>query len=58
FYLFRNSFPHRFVNQAAHFITAYRDGLSGAQAAWANKKYHGYHMLPPQSILEAMDTVY
>ncbi|KAH8982328.1 hypothetical protein EDB92DRAFT_1804664, partial [Lactarius akahatsu] len=47
-----------FVNQATCFITTYRDGLSGAQAAWANKKYHGHHMLLPQSILEAMDAVY
>ncbi|KAH9042364.1 hypothetical protein EDB84DRAFT_1266827, partial [Lactarius hengduanensis] len=52
------SFPHRFANRAARFITAYRDGLSGAQAAWANKKYHGHRALPPQSILEAKDRVH
>jgi hypothetical protein len=26
-------------------------GLSGAEAAWANKKYHGHHTLP--SIMHA-----
>jgi hypothetical protein len=47
----------RFANRAAHFVTAYREGLSGAQAAWANKKYHGHRTLPPQHILEARDTI-
>ena len=47
----------RFANQAAHFVAAYRGGLSGAQAAWANKKYHGHQMLPPQGILEAKGAV-
>ncbi|KAI9431876.1 hypothetical protein H4582DRAFT_1821991, partial [Lactarius indigo] len=47
-----------FANQATHFITAYRDGLSGAQAAWVNNKYHGHRMLLPQSILEAKETIY
>ena len=32
----------RFANQAAHFIVAYQEGLSGAQATWANQKYHGH----------------
>ncbi|KAH9008825.1 hypothetical protein EDB84DRAFT_1280923 [Lactarius hengduanensis] len=39
------------------FITAYREGLSGAQAAWANKKYHGHRTLPPQCILEARNAM-
>ena len=25
---------------------AYYKGLDGEEAAWANKKYHGYHILP------------
>jgi len=40
----------RFANQSAHFISAYRQGLSGAQAVWANKKYHGHYILPPDMI--------
>ena len=32
----------RFANRSAHFISTYCQGLSGAQAAWANKKYHGH----------------
>jgi len=40
----------RFANRSARFISAYRQGLSGAQAAWANKKYHGHHVLPPDMI--------
>ncbi|KAF8259002.1 hypothetical protein EI94DRAFT_1618429 [Lactarius quietus] len=47
----------RFANQAARFVSAYRDGLSGSQAAWANKKYHGHRTLPPESILEAKDAI-
>ncbi|KAH8982334.1 hypothetical protein EDB92DRAFT_1804662 [Lactarius akahatsu] len=40
--------PHsRFANHSAHFITAYGEGLLGAQAAWANKKYHSHCTLPP-----------
>jgi hypothetical protein len=27
---------HRFVDRSAHFISAYRQGLSSAQAIWAN----------------------
>ena len=47
----------RFANRAARFITGYREGLSGAQAAWANRKYHGHRMLPPESILEAKSAI-
>ena len=36
----------RFTNQSARFISAYDKGLLGAQAAWANKKYHGHRTLP------------
>jgi hypothetical protein len=46
----------RFANQSAHFIAAYGEGLSGAQAAWANKKYHGHRTLPPEWILAAKNS--
>ena len=29
------------------FIDSYTQGLSGPEAAWANKKYHGHCTLPP-----------
>ncbi len=28
------------------YIYAYREGLTGAQSAWANKRYHGHCTLP------------
>ena len=37
-------------------IGAYKKGLSGAQAAWANKKYHGHCMLPLEWILTASNS--
>ncbi len=40
----------RFANRSVHFIFAYHQGLSGAQAVWANKKYHGHCILPPDMI--------
>ncbi|KAI0245324.1 hypothetical protein BJV78DRAFT_1277445 [Lactifluus subvellereus] len=42
-----------FANQAACFILAYGEGLSGAQATWANRRYHGHHTLPPEMIAAA-----
>ena len=48
---------HRFANWAARFVAVYRNRLSGAQAAWANKKYHRHRTLPPQGILKAKDAV-
>ena len=27
---------------------SYRLGLSGPEAAWANRKYHGHRTLPPE----------
>ena len=41
---------HRYANRAARFIDAYAQGLSGAQAAWANQKYHSHRTLPPDMI--------
>jgi hypothetical protein len=31
--------------------------LSGAQAAWANKKYHGHRTLPPDMVAQVKKTV-
>ena len=40
----------RFADRSTCFISAYHQGLSGAQAIWANKKYHGHHVLPPDMV--------
>ena len=48
----------RFANHSAQFIAAYREGLSGAQASWANKRYHSHHTIPLQCILKARDSVH
>jgi hypothetical protein len=48
---------YRFANRSARFIFAYREGLSGAQAAWANKKYHGHRILPPDMVALVKATV-
>jgi hypothetical protein len=37
-----------YANRAARFISAYGQGLSGPEAAWANRKYHGHRTLPPE----------
>ncbi|KIO17278.1 hypothetical protein M407DRAFT_16346 [Tulasnella calospora MUT 4182] len=42
----------RFSIRSARFIDAYRKGLDGAQAAWANKKYHGHRTLPTRIMTE------
>ena len=45
-------FKLRYANWSARFISAYDIGLSGAEAAWANKKYHGHCTLPPIILME------
>ncbi|QRV95331.1 DDE superfamily endonuclease [Ceratobasidium sp. AG-Ba] len=47
----------RFFNKSQRYIDAYRHGLDGQMAAWANKKYHGHRMLPP-SILREVEAEY
>ena len=37
----------RYANRSARFISGYDLGLSGAEAAWVNKRYHGHRTLPP-----------
>nr|GAT48525.1 predicted protein [Mycena chlorophos] len=44
----------RYVNRAHRFGDGYLRGLSGRQAAWAAKKYHG-HRVFPANILEELD---
>ncbi|THV03691.1 hypothetical protein K435DRAFT_650814 [Dendrothele bispora CBS 962.96] len=44
----------RFANRSARFIHAYSEGLTGAQAAWANRSYHGHRTLPPEMIHAAL----
>ncbi|KAF8229072.1 hypothetical protein L208DRAFT_1288434, partial [Tricholoma matsutake] len=43
----------RFANCSAHFMDAYRKGLNGPQAVWANRKYHGHRVLP-NNIMETL----
>ncbi|KAF8059297.1 hypothetical protein FPV67DRAFT_1426695, partial [Lyophyllum atratum] len=42
----------RYANRSAQFISAYDLGLSGAEAAWANRRYHGHRTLPPLMVAE------
>ena len=35
-------------------MDAYKKGLNGAQAVWANRKYHGHRVLP-ENILTELD---
>ncbi|KAF8815653.1 hypothetical protein BYT27DRAFT_7079561 [Phlegmacium glaucopus] len=41
-----------YANRAARFISAYGQGLSSLEAAWANRKYHGHCTLPPDMALK------
>ena len=41
-----------YANCVARFISVYGQGLSGAEAAWANQNYHGHWMLPPELAIE------
>ena len=47
----------RFVNRSTCFISAYCQGLSSAQAIWANQKYHGHRILPPEMVSFVKKTV-
>jgi hypothetical protein len=35
-------------------MDAYRQGLTGAEAVWANRKYHGHRVLP-ESLMIALE---
>jgi transposase len=41
----------RYANRAARFIDAYKHGLNGIQASWANRKFHGHRVLPKSIIV-------
>ncbi|KAI0070612.1 hypothetical protein K474DRAFT_1687385 [Panus rudis PR-1116 ss-1] len=43
----------RFANRSARFFSAYAQGLDGAEASWANRKYHGHRTLPSSMIAKA-----
>ncbi|KAG0693765.1 hypothetical protein DFH29DRAFT_985417 [Suillus ampliporus] len=47
----------RYENQSVHFISAYVQGLTGGEAAWANHQYHGHCTLPPSMILKVKETL-
>lgn len=38
---------YSYANRAARFVDSYSHGLTGGQAAWANRRYHGHRTLPP-----------
>jgi len=40
--------------RSQRFMDTYRRGLSGKQAAWASKKFHGHRVLP-NSILNDLE---
>ena len=48
---------YRYANRSARFIHAYGEGLTGAQAAWANKRYHSHRTLPPDMIREVKNSI-
>ncbi|KZV60498.1 hypothetical protein PENSPDRAFT_593984 [Peniophora sp. CONT] len=41
-----------FSRRCERFLDAYEKGLTGAQAAWAAKKYHGHRVLPPSYVTD------
>ncbi|KAL1745131.1 hypothetical protein HDZ31DRAFT_37083, partial [Schizophyllum fasciatum] len=48
---------HRYANRSKRYIHAYEEGLTGAQAAWANRRYHSHRTLPPQIVAEVKASV-
>lgn len=42
---------YRWANRATRHISAYALGLDGAEAAFANRKFHGHRMLPPDMVV-------
>ncbi|KAF9508823.1 hypothetical protein BS47DRAFT_1302272 [Hydnum rufescens UP504] len=44
----------RFFTRSLRFMDAYRKGLNGVQAAWANKKYRGHRVLP-DTLMDDLD---
>ena len=53
FYWFLTSYmliPCRYANWAARFISGYKYGLTGREAAWATRIYQGHQTLPPEIV--------
>jgi hypothetical protein len=48
FLLTTSDFFCSYANRSARFIDSYHQGLSGSEAAWANRRYHGHRTLPPK----------
>ena len=44
-----------YANRAARFINMYAEGMDGAEASWASRKYHGHRSLPPEVIQKLKD---
>ncbi|KAJ7091617.1 hypothetical protein C8R44DRAFT_550828, partial [Mycena epipterygia] len=42
----------RYANRAARFISAYVQGLTGADLVWITKPYRGHRILPPSMVAE------
>ncbi|KAJ7495659.1 hypothetical protein B0H11DRAFT_1716661, partial [Mycena galericulata] len=47
----------RYANHSARFIHGYTEGLSGDQAAWANRRYHRHRTLPPEMLRKAREAI-
>jgi hypothetical protein len=48
---------YSYANRAARFIDGYAKGLTGADALWANKKYHGHRCLPGNILREVREAL-
>jgi hypothetical protein len=46
-WILRLTGSRRFHNKALRFMDAYAKGLTGKEAAWAARRYHGHRNLPP-----------
>ncbi|KAF8813518.1 hypothetical protein BYT27DRAFT_7131655, partial [Phlegmacium glaucopus] len=47
---------HRYANCSARFINSYAQGLSGPEASWASKEYHGHRTLPAEIVAELKES--
>ncbi|KAL1669056.1 hypothetical protein GGF50DRAFT_44924 [Schizophyllum commune] len=47
----------RYANRSKRYIHAYSEGLTGAQAAWANRRYHGHRSLPPHVLAKVKASI-
>ena len=62
-WLLKRKFPlhsycvYKYANCSAWFIHAYGEGLTGAHAAWANKRYHSHCTLPSDMIREVKNSI-